>query len=43
MEEDGQELSLLLVLWQQMIDISIDLENCHVVWNWGWLWCALVL
>jgi hypothetical protein len=31
MEEDGQELSLLLVLWQQMIDISIDLENCLVV------------
>jgi hypothetical protein len=31
MEEDGQELSLLLVLRQQMIDISIDLENCLVV------------
>jgi hypothetical protein len=31
MEEDGRELSLLLVLPQQMIDISIDLENCHVV------------
>jgi hypothetical protein len=31
MEEDGQELSLLFVLPQQMTDISIDLENCHVV------------